>query len=78
GRDQSLIATEPLPSKKWVHVAVTLQGDTGTLYVNGQSVASSSEITFNPKDLQVTEAYVGKSRYAADPFYKGSLDNVRV
>lgn len=50
----------------------------GTLYVNGTSVASSSEITFNPKDLQVTEAYVGKSRYASDPFYKGSLDNVRV
>ncbi|WP_440119262.1 family 43 glycosylhydrolase [Paenibacillus sp. QZ-Y1] len=78
GKDQSLIATEPMPSKKWVHVAVTLQGDTGTLYVNGQSVASSSEITFNPKDLQVTEAYLGKSRYAADPFYKGSMDNVKV
>ncbi|CAM4381391.1 family 43 glycosylhydrolase [Paenibacillus xylanexedens] len=78
GRDQSLTAAKPLPSKEWVHVAVTLQGDVGTLYVNGTSVASSSEITFNPKDLQVTEAYVGKSRYTADPFYKGSLDNVKV
>ncbi|UPK46693.1 family 43 glycosylhydrolase [Paenibacillus pabuli] len=78
GRDQSLIAAEPLPSNQWVHVAVTLQGDTGTLYVNGKVVASSTEITFNPKDLQVTEAYLGKSRYTADPFYKGSLDNVKV
>lgn len=78
GRDQSLIATEALPSNQWVHVAVTLQGDTGTLYVNGKSVASSSEITFNPKDLQAVEAYLGKSRYAADPFYQGKMDQVRV
>lgn len=78
GQDQSLIAAEPLPSNQWVHVAVTLQGDTGTLYVNGKVVASSTEITFNPKNLQVTEAYLGKSRYTADPFYKGSMDNVKV
>ncbi|NUU76728.1 family 43 glycosylhydrolase [Paenibacillus xylanilyticus] len=78
GRDQSLIAAEALPTKQWVHVAVTLQGDTGTLYVNGKSVASSSEITFNPNDLNVTDAYLGKSRYAADPFYQGKMDNVKL
>ncbi|MEO2203653.1 LamG-like jellyroll fold domain-containing protein [Paenibacillus pabuli] len=78
GRDQSLIATEALPTNQWVHVAVTLQGDMGTLYVNGKSVASSSEITFNPKDLQASEAYLGKSRYAADPFYQGKMDQVSV
>lgn len=78
GRDQSLIADQALPANQWVHVAVTLQGDTGKLYVDGKLVASSSEITFNPKQLRVTEAYLGKSRYQADPYLKGSLDQVKV
>ncbi|MMZ62745.1 Laminin G domain protein [compost metagenome] len=78
GRDQSLIADQALPANQWVHVTVTLQGDTGKLYVDGQLVASSSEITFNPKQLRVTEAYLGKSRYQADPYFKGSLDQVKV
>ncbi|AWB43047.1 glycoside hydrolase [Paenibacillus sp. CAA11] len=78
GQDQSLLAAEALPSKQWVHVAVTLQGDKGTLYVNGKEAAASDKITYNPKELQVKEAYLGKSRYTADPFFQGKLDEVKV
>lgn len=76
--DQSLLSKAPLPSHEWTHVAVTLQGNTGKLYVNGQVVASGDHMKLNPNELLATEAYLGKSRFAADPYFNGSLDEVRI
>lgn len=76
--DQSLLAKAPLRSNEWTHVAVTLQGDAGKLYVNGQVVASGDHMKLNPNELLATEAYLGKSRFAADPYFNGSLDEVRI
>lgn len=76
--DQSLLSKAPLPSNEWTHVAVTLQGDAGKLYVNGQVVASGDHMKLNPNELLATEAYLGKSRFAADPYFNGSLDEVRI
>lgn len=78
GGDQSLLGSAPLPVNAWTHVAVTLQGDTGKLYVNGQMVASGDHMKLNPSGLLTTEAYLGKSRFAADPYFNGSLDEVRM
>ncbi|MGE7056443.1 LamG-like jellyroll fold domain-containing protein, partial [Paenibacillus glucanolyticus] len=78
GGDQSLLSAVPLPTNEWTHVAVTLQGDTGKLYVNGQVVASGDHMKLNPNELLATEVYLGKSRFAADPYFNGSLDEVRI
>ncbi|MCM3781771.1 family 43 glycosylhydrolase [Neobacillus mesonae] len=78
GVDQSLLAPNKLPINEWTHVAVTMEGNTGRLYLNGEVVASSNQITFNPNELTTTDAYLGKSRYAADPYLNGSLDEVKV
>lgn len=78
GVDQSLLAPAKLPVNEWTHVAVTLEGNTGKLYVNGEVVTTSDQMTFNPKELATTDAYLGKSRYAADPYLNGSLDEVNV
>lgn len=78
GGDQSLLSAAPLPTNEWTHVAVTLQGDTGKLYVNGQVVASGDYMKLNPNELLATEVYLGKSRFAADPYFNGSLDEVRI
>jgi Glycosyl hydrolase catalytic core/Concanavalin A-like lectin/glucanases superfamily/Putative Ig domain len=61
----------------WTHVAVTLAGDTGKLFVNGAVVASSTSMTFNPSALGVQYNYLGHSRFSADPKYKGRIDDAR-
>jgi uncharacterized protein len=40
GNEQRLDAPDPLPLSTWTHLAVTLSGTTGTLYVNGAAVGA--------------------------------------
>ncbi|WP_172251752.1 family 43 glycosylhydrolase [Saccharibacillus deserti] len=77
GKDQSIVSASPLPTGKWVHVAISLAENTGTLYLDGQAAGTNAEMTYNPHDLQSSEAWLGKSRFASDAFFNGSLDEVR-
>ncbi len=77
GTAQRLAGPDPLPVGEWAHVAVTLIGNTGTLYVNGAAVASTS-ITIDPAAIAQTANYLGDSQFSADPFFKGALDDFRI
>jgi hypothetical protein len=72
------VETSQLPIGEWVHVAVTLRGDTGTLYINGQAVDSNDSMTYNPIDFAPTNNYIGKSQFDHDPYFNGSIDDFRV
>jgi hypothetical protein len=61
----------------WTHVAVTLGGTTGKLFINGRLVASNTSMTVNPDSLGVQYNYLGHSRFPADPNFNGLLDDVR-
>ena len=74
---QRLAGPNPLPVGEWSHVAVTLIGNTGTLYVNGAAVASTS-ITTDPSAIAQTANYLGDSQFAADPAFTGALDDFRI
>lgn len=76
--DQNLTTSTPLPLNEWVHVAVTIEGNTGKLYLNGKLSATNDKMTFNPSDLMTREAYLGKSRFAADAYLKGTLDEIHI
>lgn len=65
-----------MPTGQWVHVAVTLKGDQGTLYVNGVPVDSET-IVADPLFSQVY-CYLGKSMWNGDAMFNGRLDDFRI
>jgi hypothetical protein len=70
--------TAALPTGQWVHVAVTLSGATGTLYVNGASVGSNTAMFLAPFRLRNTsQNWIGRSQYA-DPYFNGKIDEFRI
>lgn len=76
GAEQTLQAPAA-PVGDWTHVAITLIGNTGTLYVNGAPVDTKT-ITLDPANFLPTLNYLGKSQYAADPFFNGAIDDFRI
>lgn len=76
GGEQQLNHTAALAAGVWTHVAVTLSGDTGKLFVNGTLVNTNTGMTINPADLGTRQNYLGKSQFA-DPLFAGKLDDVR-
>ncbi len=76
GGEQMLNTTVP-GTGKWVHVVVTLIGNTGRMYVDG-ALANTAAITLNPSAFNPTVNYIGDSQYASDPLFDGRMDEIRV
>jgi Concanavalin A-like lectin/glucanases superfamily/Glycosyl hydrolase catalytic core/Alpha-L-arabinofuranosidase B (ABFB) domain/Ricin-type beta-trefoil lectin domain-like/Putative Ig domain len=76
GGEQQLNAATP-PINAWTHVAVTISGNTGKLFVNGALVAINNAMTSNPIDIGTRLNYIGKSQFSADPLFSGRLDDLR-
>jgi hypothetical protein len=78
GGEQQINGTSTLPLNTWSLVTVTLSGTTGTLYVNGQAVATNPDMTLNPAALgNTTQNYIGKSQYN-DPYLTGEIDDFNI
>ena len=79
GAEQQLTAPSTLPLNTWSHVAVTLSGTTGTLYVNGTPVATNANMTLHPSDLGVTsQDWIGRSQFSADPPLNATVDDFQI
>lgn len=78
GAEQQINHNAPLPPNTWTHVAVTISGNTGRLFINGSPVATNLSMTIDPADLGATVNYLGDSQFTADPLFDGQLDEVVV
>jgi hypothetical protein len=79
GAEQQISYATSLPLNQWRHVAVTLSGNTGRLYLSGIQVAQNTNVVLNPINLGATpNVWLGRSQYTADPYLNGTLDDVRL
>jgi arabinan endo-1,5-alpha-L-arabinosidase len=78
GNLQTVQWTEPLPSNVWTHVAVTLNGTQGVLYVNGWPVATNTSMNLLPFNVAPQTNALGQSKFAADPYFNGQYAAFRV
>ncbi len=77
--DETLGADSTLNTGTWVHIAVTLEGRTGILYVDGTEEAREENMTLAPFRLGNTnQNWLGRSQYSADPFFAGKIDDFRI
>ncbi|HEX7578162.1 MAG TPA: LamG-like jellyroll fold domain-containing protein, partial [Verrucomicrobiae bacterium] len=78
GGEQQINGTSALASGVWYHVAVTLRGNTGILYLNGVAVGTNNAMTLNPSSLGSTaNNYIGKSQWP-DPYLNGLMNEFRI
>ena len=78
GAEQRINGTTALPTNQWVHIAVTLAGSTGTMYVDGQPVGTNPSMTLNPSNLgNPGNRWIGRSQYG-DPFLDATIDEFHI
>ncbi|MBN1515127.1 hypothetical protein JXA32_01020 [Candidatus Sumerlaeota bacterium] len=77
GYSQSLNASAMLPAGEWKHVALTLNGYRGTVYVDGQVVISGM-IDYVPSYYNPTNNLIGDSQWTSDPYFSGRIDDFRI
>src|SRR5262249_13858204 len=79
GTSQSIYGTSAFPTGAWTHVALTLTGSVGTLYINGTQVGQNTSMTNTPSMLgTTTQNWIGRSEWSADPYMNGMVDDFRI
>ncbi|MEU6508377.1 beta-L-arabinofuranosidase domain-containing protein [Streptomyces sp. NPDC046942] len=79
GGAEQRIDAGPLPTDRWVHVAVTYGGGTAVLYADGREVGRNTAVSVEPRDFgnHIRANYIGRSQYQ-DPYLKAAVDDFRV
>jgi hypothetical protein len=76
--EQRIDAPTALPTNSWCHVAVTLDGSTGVLYLDGIPVSTNTALTIRPWQTLARSNYLGHSQFSADPYFNGKIDSFRI
>lgn len=72
----TLSATNVIPIDQWAHLALTLSGTNGTIYLNG-NIAGSGPLNI-PPNLVRTNNYIGRSNYSGDGYANTAYSDIRI
>jgi hypothetical protein len=78
GAEQTIDAPSAMPTGSWCHVALTLDGTKGLLYLNGQPVGTNSSMTIRPWQTLPSANYIGQSQSATNPMFSGEIGSFRI
>lgn len=81
GGEEQITAPSPLPTDQWHHMSVTIDADNHIhkMYIDGSYVAQNTSGNLDPHNLGNTNLnYLARSNYAANPYFKGSLDDIHI
>ncbi|MBX3001942.1 MAG: hypothetical protein KF893_25685, partial [Caldilineaceae bacterium] len=87
---ESLRTNTPLPAEQWTHLAFSLAGGVGRIYVNGAEQIGSvwvngvdqgnNRLTLSPQDVAGEDNWIGRSKSTGDGSsfggFRGTLDQV--
>ncbi|MBN1515658.1 hypothetical protein JXA32_03710 [Candidatus Sumerlaeota bacterium] len=76
--NEQTLKTAPPAEGEWTHVAVTLQGETGKLYVNGALADTNTTMTIERTGVSTVNNYIGRGQHPANPYFNGQVDEARI
>lgn len=76
GNDEQYLEAPTMAIRRWVHVAVTLKGTVGTLYVDGSEVASATDMLLSPRQVGDQVCFLGRNW--GHPPFEGRIQDFRV
>ena len=72
--ESNVSAAMPIAQGEWVNVTYVQNGNTGSLYVNGQQKSRNTSMSTHPANLnRLIMNYLGKSCYDGDAYLKDAL-----
>jgi len=71
------MAPDPIPLNQWTHVAGTIEGTVGRIYINGQPVATNPAMSV-AAGVNRTRNYIGRSNWNTDGYADGQFDELRI
>ncbi|MFB6343695.1 LamG-like jellyroll fold domain-containing protein [Saccharicrinis sp. FJH62] len=72
--------TEVMNTYQWYHLTVTIDGNVGKLYLNGQIGNTNNNMATTPATMNQTptELWIARSHWGGDPYLQGMLSDFRI